>query len=180
MEDRPIWHTEFTQALTAEGTAPYLCVLATVDGRMNPTARYMYCREVTEDVQLVFISDRRTRKDDHVRERPQAEVVFWLESSRTQFRLRGHTVVVDAEMDEHMRQTWWARISDESRAINVGAGNGWTLSPDASAKVSAETPMPSTFEILVLNPEEVELLAVKSQPHTKRVWNKAGAQWTTV
>jgi hypothetical protein len=38
--------------------------------------------------------------------------------------------------------------------------------------------MPSTFEMLVLNPETVEMLAVKTQPQEKRVWSKSGDDWS--
>jgi hypothetical protein len=37
--------------------------------------------------------------------------------------------------------------------------------------------MPSTFELLVLSPEEVELLSVKEQPQKKGVWTKRGDEW---
>ncbi len=164
-------------ALQAEGAAPHLCVLATVDGEGKPTARCMYCRELTDDGQLVFVSDRRTRKDKHVRERPDAEVVFWLPSQRTQYRVRGHAMVIGAEMDDYMRQTWWTKISNESRAIFVGAGKGWQLADGEPKRVTSGTPMPSTFELLVLSPEEVELLSVKEQPQKKGVWTKRGDEW---
>ncbi|MEM1011107.1 MAG: pyridoxamine 5'-phosphate oxidase family protein [Planctomycetota bacterium] len=172
------WTAALTNGLSHEGDGPHLCVLATVDGQMKPMARCMYCREVTEDGQLIFVSDRRTRKDQHLRERPDAEVVFWLESQRTQFRVRGHAVVVGAEMDDYMRQTWWSKISDESRAIFKGLGNGWELAEGEPTKVTADTPMPSTFEMLVLNPEEVEMLVLKEQPQIRRAWSKSGDDWS--
>jgi hypothetical protein len=174
------WVNALDADLRGEGESPYLCVLATIDGGQKPTARYMYCRELTEDGQLVFVSDRRTRKDDHIRERPEAEVVFWIESQRTQYRLRGTGVIVGAEMDDHMRQSWWTKISDESRAIFAGYGNGWQLAESEPKAVSADTPMPSTFEILVLNPDEVEVLKLKPQPQERHAWQKTSTGWSAV
>jgi pyridoxine/pyridoxamine 5'-phosphate oxidase len=177
MTEADVWVNELHDRLNAEGQAPYLCVLATVDSDGKPTARCMYCREITEDGQVVFVSDRRTRKDDHLRNKPDAEVCFWIDDSRTQFRVGGHCVIVGAEMDDTMRQGWWARISDESRAI-ISSKGGWKLAADEPHRVTADTPMPSTFEILVVNPERVEMLAVKEQPHVSRTWTKSGEGWT--
>jgi len=171
------WISQLNDHLEAEGDAPFLCALATVDGSLKPMNRMMYCRELTDEGQLVFVSDRRTRKDEQLRERPDAEVVFWLEGRRTQYRLRGHAVVVGAEMDDFMRQQWWSRISDESRAIFATRGGGWQVPAGEPTQVSADTPMPSTFELLVLNPEEVEMLGLKGQPHERKAWKKAGGDW---
>src|SRR4051812_25267912 len=99
----------------------WICILATADGTGKPTARAMSLREIDDEGTLLFVSDRRTRKDANIRARPDVEVVFWLPQTNCQIRLRGQAAVVGAEMDDYMRSTWWAKL-DEASCRQVTGG----------------------------------------------------------
>ncbi|HMO26392.1 MAG TPA: pyridoxamine 5'-phosphate oxidase family protein [Tepidisphaeraceae bacterium] len=176
------WITPLRRMLTAEyADSPPLCWMATVDPLGQPTVRTMVLRELRpSDGALIFTSDRRTHKDDHLRANPATEVAFWLAHNACQIRISGDAMVLDAENDEYMRQEWWQKISDESRALHVYHRNhpATAEAPARPARVDADTPMPPTFELIVLNPNSVELLNLGSMPHERVHYQRHAGQWT--
>jgi pyridoxine/pyridoxamine 5'-phosphate oxidase len=162
---------------TEYGDNPPVCTLATVDLRGRPTARSMILREVRKnDGALLFISDRRTRKDDHLRANPHAEVVFWLAMQGRQIRIRGEAAVVGAEQDDFMRRGWWEQISDASRGIFL-----WSCGKQDATQppkpVDADAPMPSTFELIVVVPAEVEILDMTKTPYERTQYAQKDGAW---
>lgn len=147
------------------GAMPGICIMATTDDKGRPTARCMTVREINAEGRLLFVSDRRTRKDDHLRSRPDTELCFWLANQRVQIRLSGQAGVIDAQTDNFIRQTWWDQLPAENRAI-FGA--------DPSDN---DPPMPGTFELIVVYPTTVEIQDLTADAHQKQVWKAKGASW---
>ncbi len=138
------------------GDQQWVCVMATVDTDGRPTARCMVCRQIDKQGRLLFVSDRRTRKDDHLRARPDCEICFWLPKSAAQIRLRGTACIVDAEIDNFMRENWWDEMTAQNRAI--------FNAPET------DNHMPVTFELIVLTPNEVEMHDLRTRPVNKQTW----------
>ncbi len=131
-------------------------ILATADVRGVPTARCMVMRDLTDDGQLIFVSDRRTRKDDHLRGQAACETVFWLPTINCQVRIRGEAVVVDAEGDTFTRQKWWDRL--DARAIAIFTGQ----KPDGRPAEAFD--LPPTFEVIIVNITEIEVDDLAQNP----------------
>lgn len=147
------------------GAAPWICIMATTDDKGRPTARCMTVREINAEGRILFVSDRRTRKDDHLRARPDTELCFWLPKERVQIRLTGQAGVIDAQTDNFIRQTWWDKLPAENRAIF-----GADLNDD-------DPPMPGTFELIMLYPSGVEVQDLAVDAHQKQVWKLRDASW---
>ncbi len=163
------WILDVRRRLQAEFAGnPWLCVMATTSSDGSPTARCMVCREIDRDGRLLFVSDRRTRKDDHLRNNPACEICFWLPTERVQVRLGGRVTVMDAETDTFLRQTWWDRLPSENRQI-FGA-----------AAYDVDPPMPVTFELLTLAPDRVEVQDLKLKANQKQVWTIDQTEWQAV
>jgi pyridoxine/pyridoxamine 5'-phosphate oxidase len=127
------------------GDSPRTCSLATTDVKNRPTVRTMVVRNVSDTGGLMFVSDRRTHKDDHLRTRPDCEVCFWLAKLNVQVRVRGLAVVVDAMNDHGLRQQWWDKM--DPRGVLIFSGqDGSPLDID----------MPATFELITVTPTWVE------------------------
>jgi len=177
------WITTLRENLRREfGEIPAVCFLATIglDGR--PRARTMLLRELRpDDGALVFISDRRTNKDDELKARADAEVVFWLPKAQHQYRLRGQGVVAEGEGGEYLREQWWARISDASRALFLShRGSAHGHHPATPRQAGPDTPMPSTFELILFHPTEVETLDVSKLPFVKVLHTRqSDDEWKT-
>ncbi len=163
------WILDVRRRLQAEfGGNPWLCVMATVSPDGAPTARCMVCREVDRDGRVLFVSDRRTRKDDHLRNNPASEICFWLPTERVQIRLSGRVTVMDAETDTFLRQTWWDRLPSENRQIFGAPAH------------DLDPPMPVTFELLTLSPDLVEVQDLKLKVNQKQVWKVKQNDWQPV
>ncbi len=159
------WMKPVRDRLEAEfGKRPPICVMATADANGSPTARSMTLRDIDESGSFLFVSDRRSRKDNQLRSRPACELVFWLSKTLVQIRVRGQGAVVGAEMDDYHRSTWWAKL-DKHWAY-------WISGNDAGR----EHQMPSTFELLVIHPEEVEMDEYAGK-RGARQWKKVGRVW---
>lgn len=141
------------------GDQQWVCVMATVGTDGRPTARCMVCREINDQGQLIFVSDRRTRKDDHVRACPDTEVCFWLPKTSAQIRVRGTIGIVDAVVDQFMRQAWWEILTAQNRAVLNGP---------------KDNQMPATFELFILTPTEVEMQDLRTKPVTRKTWQHHG------
>jgi pyridoxine/pyridoxamine 5'-phosphate oxidase len=155
---------QIVDALNAEYTdAARICSLATSDSTGTPSVRCMVLREITSDGAFLFVSDRRTAKDDHLRARPECEVMFWLPKRNTQIRIAGHAVVVDAANDYGLREDWWHRLDTRgTRILSKEKGTD----PDT-------TPMPATFELITVTPTTVRFDDYSQTPAKKDVWTFA-------
>lgn len=136
----------------------WVCMLATTDEQGRPTLRCMILREIDRDGKLWFVSDRRTRKDDHLRARPDTEICFWLPGQRVQIRIRGRATLMDAQTDQFFRQTWWDRLSDANRKMFCTD----ETDPDPS--------MPGSFELITVTPTEIELQDLSRPDVFQQVW----------
>jgi pyridoxine/pyridoxamine 5'-phosphate oxidase len=138
---------------------PYTCCLATTSATGRATARTMVLRDLSVHGGLLFVSDRRTRKDDDLRERPLCEVCFWLPRLNTQVRIQGQAVVVDAMMDESMRQAWWNKM--DPRAVLIFSGR--RSEPQL-------VPMPTTFELITVTPSWISIDNYATHPPMSQSW----------
>ncbi len=182
MNDSGSWLAELQQALAAEfARAPMVCTLATVDEHGLPAARCVICRRIEPTGELLFISDARSRKNEHLAERPGAEVVFWLPGRQIQFRIAGTVGIVRAGMAEDLRAEVWQALSDETRAMFFWPASGEPRQPDHAGfvrQVPAHTAAPATFELLLLRPMQVDIVELAVLPHRRRLFIRDETGWT--
>ncbi len=143
------------------GSRPMTCTLATTNAVGRATARTMVVRDVSEHGGLLFVSDRRTHKDDDLRVRPLCEVCFWLPGRNTQIRVQGEAVVVDALHDHGMREAWWDRM--DPQAVQIFSGQPGT--PDT-------VPMPTTFELITITPSWISIDNYADTPPVNQTWGR--------
>jgi len=157
---------------------PRIAQLATVDERGRPRVRSVVCRRILDDGSLIAASDGRSAKNAHVRGAGQGEWAFWLAGRRKQIRLSGPTRVVGTEGDHALREDLWRALSDAARALFVWPAPGSPRGPcdvDFVQAVSADTPMPASFELIVTTPDEVEMLDLNPHPHARTRWRRTEA-----
>ncbi len=182
MSDSEQWCIELTENLSREfADRPTVCTLASIDEVGLPSARSLICRRVEQTGELIFVSDARSRKNEHLAERPGAEVVFWLPGLRVQYRIAGSVGVVRAGMAEELRQSLWQELSDKTRAMFFWPAGGEPLDTDNSKfhqSISVEIKPPVTFELLILKPHEVDVVEVGVHPHRRRLFHHDGSSWS--
>jgi pyridoxine/pyridoxamine 5'-phosphate oxidase len=156
------------------GGEQVVCVLATADASGKPSARCMLLRKIDDGGTMLFVSDRKTAKDDQIRGRPECELVFWLANQSTQVRVKGRGVMVDAVVDAWMREQWWRVISTSSRSNFIEKTD--TAPTDdqrsrAEARTAVDSEMPATFEMLAIYADHVEITDLRTIPQTRRTWS---------
>lgn len=156
--------SQIRQLLATEyGESVMTCSLATADYNGNPAVRTMVLRDISDEGALLFVSDRRTHKDDHLRDRPQCEVLFWLPKQNVQLRIVATATVLDAENDIGMREAWWDRLDPRGTRI---------LSRD-----KAESPetiaVPVTFELINAIPLHIRIENYREKPIRVEEWKRS-------
>lgn len=191
MNDSDNWLTELKNALATEfARAPMVCTLATVDEHGLPSARSVICRRIEETGELLFVSDARSRKNEHLAERPAVEVVFWLPAARVQYRITGTVGIVRAgladdlraSLADDLRNDLWRQLSDKSRALFFWPPGGEPLQPDPDRfphAIPQDTAPPATFEILLLRPTAADIVEITHHPHRRRLCTRTDTGWKT-
>ena len=152
------------KSLAAEfGDKPMTCALATADYKGTPSVRTMVLREISDDGALLFVSDRRTHKDDHIRDRPQCEVMFWLPKKNMQIRVVASAVVLDAENDVGMREAWWDRL--DTRGTRIMSGD--------KSDSPAATEVPVTFELISAAAMSIRVEDYNQKPIKVETWTRS-------
>ena len=144
---------------------PRIATLSTVDEHGRPRARSVIVRTVADQGDLWIVSDARSDKNQHLRHIPRAELVFYLGGRREQFRLSGQCTLHGGGA---LREQAWRMISDETRALFLGPPPGTPRvdCDDHFVRSCPETtPIPASFELIVLAPDEVDHVRLSAWPH---------------
>lgn len=176
------WLAELLTALQNEyGEKPRVMVLATVDRSGAPHARSLICRRLDDDGRIYAATDARSEKSGQLQGDRRAELVFWLPTLRLQFRISGETKLIAFPEDEPLRKEIWRELSDQARSLFFWPTPGVAAdSDDAFAEaVSADVAPPRAFEILMVEPKQVDRLSLGTHPHRRRLW-RADTNWTGV
>lgn len=90
---------------------PNSMILATVDGRGQPSARVVLCKEIAaQQGYLLFYTNYRSRKGAELAANPRAAVVFHWDHLHRQVRAEGQVELLsDAENDAYFRTRVWQK-----------------------------------------------------------------------
>jgi pyridoxamine 5'-phosphate oxidase len=179
---------------------PNAMVLATVDGRGQPSARVVLCKDIAADAGFItFYTNYQSRKGRELEENPRAAIVFHWDHRHRQVRAEGRVErLSDAENDAYFAtRPWqsrlgaWASRQSEpvdsrdtlARAIATAAerlgiayeGPG-SPEPDSVTTRIARPPEWGGFRLKV---DAVELwVEGEFRIHDRARWTKTAAQWS--
>ncbi|MFO0952408.1 MAG: pyridoxamine 5'-phosphate oxidase family protein [Isosphaeraceae bacterium] len=178
------WRTRLDAAVQAHGgepTARY-AQLATVRADGRPANRTVVVRGLIEPEGCpVITTDIRSQKVSQLRENPWAELCWLFPLTREQFRFQGRVRVVTGPREAPLRDPWWQSLPEASRRTFLFPTPG-TSPRAARADFPLEDPAPAeppeSFVLLVFQPEEVEYLDVRVQPHERVRYTRAGEGWS--
>ncbi len=157
---------------------PNSMVLATVDGRGQPSARVVLCKDIAAEAGFIaFYTNYLSRKGRELEANPRAAIVFHWDNQRRQVRAEGRVArLSDAESDAYFSSRPWqsrlgawasrqsepvesrealhAAVAAAARRFGVPYGGPGSEEPDS---VTAEIARPATWGGYRLNVEAVEL-----------------------
>jgi len=180
------WRSLITQAMhQSSGAATRHLQLATVtpDGQAaNRTLVFREFRDSNDD--LCVHSDHRAQKVADLEAHPQAEICWWFDEPRDQFRLAGDVTLLTAETtgdDATYRAEQWEMLDDYEKALYVSPHPGELRADDeAFDQAFSSTPPddpPDTFVVLLLSPTTVDHLSLKGHPHHRTIHTRTSDGW---
>ncbi|MDB5318566.1 MAG: hypothetical protein JWN40_197 [Phycisphaerales bacterium] len=172
------WLPIFRDALDAEyGERPRIATLATVDAEHRPRARSVILRRIDDNGALWIVSSAHSEKNGQIRQTPAAELVLYLPIAREQFRLFGPAGIIGRVDDEAARQAFWATLSDAARASFYWPTIGQPANNDSAvpAALPPDTPVPDHFELIRIQPIQVEHLTTAALPHRRTRYRQSTA-----
>ena len=163
------------QLASKETQHPFRFVnLCTLDGN-QPDSRYVVLREVTEDLQLLFYTDSRSKKITQIMENPKVSLLFYHSSERCQVKINGiATILAPKEATDN----YWENISTEGHRAYQ------SKKPPKTEVETAEEGMilnvkykNDYFSVIKVVPNEVECLQLGSKGHLKHAFKKENEKW---
>ena len=185
--------------MTEEPTAPWRTLLdAAVDAHEGrPQARYAQLATVRPDGRPanrtvvvrglldpggrpIVTTDSRSAKFNQLAANPRAELCWWFPETREQFRLSGRVAIVGPDSgDDATRLRIWSELTEPSRRSFSWPAPGAPRAgpPDFHQDRPAPAAPPTCFVLLVLDPEEVEHLDLRPQPHGRARYARGPEGW---
>jgi PPOX class probable FMN-dependent enzyme len=156
--------------------------LATVRADGRPANRSLVFRHFASRGRLVFTSDVRSEKASELAHKPWAEACWYFQDARVQWRLLGRCELeadpADPEI-ETLRKKLWAELPPATRASFLWPAPGGQRSPRKDFRVETPDMPPDAFQLLVLEPEQVERLDLREAPHRRQRWDFDRSGWAS-
>ncbi len=179
-ENLPPWRPLLRGARQREGRSPLArwLQLATLGSDGAPRVRTLVFRGWGGPALLDLLTDRRSSKASELQQEPRVELCWLLPKARSQFRLRGHRLALPPELDLEARQQHWQQLTPGARALWGWPEPGAPLDREAAfpSELADDTALPSSFELVRIEVQAVELLELTGHPHQRRRW-RADQQW---
>jgi len=153
---------ELKKGVSQKGHAFRYFTLATVGLDQVARLRTIVLRNVSEDLQLTFYTDSRSKKMIHLQENKKVGLLFYNPKNMMQIRIEGMAKVVN---DEETKEKYWNGNKKSRKDYTTTTAPGTALSnPNQLEYLDDE----DHFCIVEITPFKIEYLKLKS-PHHIRV-----------
>ena len=152
--------------------------LATISEEGFPTNRTVVFRGFLDNSNcLQIVTDKRSEKVNHLKHNPQAEICWYFAKTREQFRIRGNIELVTPEHQQlnNIREKAWQKLSKNGKQQFLWSHPGKPINEQTfnnNSSFDEEKPL-SNFYLLLLNPERVDHLELRSNPHNRYLYLQA-------
>ena len=173
----PPWRIAIERALTLHGDEPAArwLQLATTAPDGWPAVRTVVFRGFLDDRDMLrFTTDTRSAKAEHLARDARGEACWYFHGSREQFRLAGRLDLIGADHSDPAllaaRFAQWAGLSPPARMTFAWPEPGALLADPRHFRVSPPEPEedpPPSFGLLLLDPERVDHLDLRPEPHAR-------------
>jgi PPOX class probable FMN-dependent enzyme len=180
----PPWFTPLTAAIRAHvgHVGARYAQLATVRSDGRPANRTVVVRDLIDSgSQVVATTDARSAKAAQLAAVPWAELCWYFPETREQFRLFGRvTVVGPGDTPEHLalRTRVWSALPDLARRSFTWPDPGAARAPSSDFRSESPADPPACFLLLVLDPDHVEHLDLREQPHARTRFQRGDHGWS--
>ncbi|MGK7958113.1 MAG: Npun_F5749 family FMN-dependent PPOX-type flavoprotein [Crocosphaera sp.] len=183
----PPWRSILSRALHRNRSLPNsrYFQLATINIEGKPSNRTVVFRGfLNQSNQLQIITDSRSEKIAHINYHSAGEICWYFPKTREQFRIAGELTIIDeTNQNQTPRLTVWNNLSDSAKQQFTWPHPGKSLTDnqqDFSQDIPANTQPLSNFVLLLFNPEKVDHLELRGNPHQRTLYYLDNLQnWIT-
>ena len=166
----PIWRQELQAARKKEGKSPSnrWIQLSTVTRNNQPRLRTVVFRGWRKESSMLFFTDSRSNKIEHLKNNPNAEVLWLFFKSKYQFRFKG-------KMNELVSNTeYWDSLSDRSKSTWFWQHPGKDIKNNIQPPriIPTDLNKPTNFFVIEFEIYSVDLLKLVNPIHKRYIWNK--------
>lgn len=146
--------------------------LGTVGLGTTARLRTIVLRKVSEDLKLVFYTDRRSRKIGHIKENNSVSLLFYHPKKLLQLKIEGRASIVS---DNEELKKYWAGVQPTSRKdYTTASAPGSPISnPDDVEYVEEK----NYFTIVEIESSKIEYLKLKRPNHLRILFSKDDGEW---
>lgn len=148
------------------------CTLGTVGLGTTARLRTIVLRQVSEDLKLVFYTDRRSKKIGHIKENNTVSLLCYHPQKLVQLRIEGRaTLVSDAEE----LKKYWSGVQPASRKdyTTTSAPGSPISNPDNVQYLEDK----NHFAIVEIEPAKIEYLKLKRPNHLRILFSREDGEW---
>ena len=179
----PQWRQGLTKSLHQTRSMPEsrYFQLATVDGGGTPFCLTVVFRGMTDENQLVVISDTRTEKYSQLESNAQAQVCWYFSKSREQYRFSCLATIITANKDINLVNQHWNKLSDAGKKQFLWGEPGTPRNDGTALQIEGDfDEVPPHFCVILLAIESVDYLNLRGNPQS-REWHQkdANGNWVS-
>lgn len=167
-------YDQLTEA-ARQPTHPFrLCTLGTVGLDRMARLRIVVLRKVMEDKDLLFFTDRRSKKVTHLKENNLASMLFYNPKSKVQVKIEGAAQII---RDQEELQGYWDKLGPESRKdYTTAVAPGSTVSHPEQVEYLKGS---DYFCAIRVTPYKIEYLQLQPETHLKVRYSKQEGSWVS-
>lgn len=146
--------------------------LATVGLDHIARLRTVVLRQVTPDLNLIFYTDKRSKKITHITENPKVGLLFYHPKLMLQLKIEGVAKIIN---DKATLKTYWNGIQPNSRKdyITQQTPGSTIQNPDEVDYLNEE----NHFSMIEIAPFKMEYLKLKRPNHIRIRFSKTENDW---
>ncbi|GMM70205.1 hypothetical protein MTsDn5_01570 [Alteromonas gracilis] len=170
----PQWRQGLTKSLHQTRSMPEsrYFQLATVGESGAPFCRTVVFRGITNDDQLVVISDTRSEKFDQLSQNAKAQVCWYFSKTREQYRFSCNATVMTADDDYDLVKQQWDKLSDAGKKQFFWGEPGTPRNDGSALHIEGDFKQaPSHFCTILLAIQNVDYLNLRGNPQN-REWHE--------
>lgn len=163
---------ELKKGTSKKGHPFRYCTLGTVGLGTTARLRTIVVRRVSDDLKLVFYTDKRSKKIGHIKENNTVSLLFYHSKKLLQLRIEGKAKIVS---DAEDLQKYWSGVQPASRKdyTTTLAPGSPVSDPDAIEYLEEK----NHFAIVEIEPFKIEYLKLKRSNHLRILFSKEDGEW---
>ncbi len=166
----PSWRQDLKSSRKKEGKSPSArwIQLATVNEKNEPRLRTVVFRGWNKDSSMIIFTDRRSKKIEHLKSNPNAEILWFFLKTKSQYRFKGKI----SKLSDN--NNYWDTLSEKSKSSWFWGSPGEKINPKVQSAYKVLSNLPKSDNFVVLNFEiySVDLLKLEQPIHKRYLWEK--------